>query len=53
MKKRLWALLPLMYILTGCDIGSKTASISVVYGAAAILSGVLLLCVCLSKKRQP
>ena len=53
MKKRLWALLPLIYILTGCGIGSKTASISVVYGAAAILSGVLLLCVCLSKERQP
>ncbi len=53
MKKRLWALLPLLYMLTGCGIGSKTASIGVIYGAAAILSAALLLCVCLSKKREP
>ena len=53
MKKRLWALLPFLYMLTGCGVGDKTASISVIYGAAAILSGVLLLCVCLSNKREP
>lgn len=53
MKKRLWALLPFLYMLTGCGVGDKTASVSVIYGAAAILSGVLLLCVCLSKKREP
>lgn len=53
MKKRLWALLPFLYMLTGCGVGDKTASISVIYGAAAVLSGVLLLCVCLSNKREP
>jgi hypothetical protein len=46
MKKRFRGLLPLLLLipcLTGCSsIGEKAASLSNIYGAAAVLSGLLL-----------
>lgn len=58
MKKRFWGTLPLLLlspVLTGCNsIGEKAASLSIIYGAAAVLSLLLLIGCCLfvRKKRQ-
>lgn len=58
MKKRFWGALPLLLLipyLTGCNsIGEKAASLSNIYGASAVLSGLLLVgcCLVLRKKRQ-
>lgn len=58
MKKRFWGALPLLLLipyLTGCNsIGEKAASLSNIYGASAVLSGLLLVgcCLVLRQKRQ-
>lgn len=58
MKKRFWGALPLLLLipfLTGCNSSSeKVASLSMIYGAAAVLSLLLLIGCCLfvRKKRQ-
>jgi len=44
MKRKLLALLPMVLLLAGCSrIGDKTASVSVAYGATAVLALVLLI----------
>lgn len=58
MRRTLWKLFPLpliMLILSGCNaIGDKAASMSTIYGVAAVLSLLLLVgyC-CIAKKRDP
>ena len=56
MKKRLLGVLPLLLImlLSGCNpVGRKTASLSIIYGAAAGLSALLLIgCLLLVRKKR-
>ena len=56
MKKRFWgtaSLLLLIPILTGCSpIGEKAASLSLIYGAAAVLSALLLIGCCLLVRKK-
>ena len=58
MKKRFWGVLPLLLlipILSGCNsIGDKAASLSIIYGTAAVLSLLLLIgCCLLVRKKRP
>lgn len=56
MKKCYLCGIPLLTLtLSGCDVvGSKTASLSIIYGAAAVLSLLLLIgCICLVQKKKP
>ena len=58
MRKRFWGVLPLLLLipcLTGCNsIGEKAASLSIIYGAAAVLSLLLLIgCCLLVRKKRP
>lgn len=44
MKRKLLALLPMLLLLTGCSrIGEKSASVSIAYGATAVLALALLI----------
>lgn len=56
MKKRFWGALPLLLLipfLTGCNsIGEKAASLSIIYGAAAVLSALLLIGCCLLVRKK-
>ena len=58
MKKRFWGALPLLLLilsLSGCNsIGEKAASLSIIYGVAAVLSLLLLIgCCLLVRKKRP
>ena len=56
MKKRFWGALPLLLLipfLTGCNsIGEKAANLSNIYGASAVLSGLLLIGCCLLVRKN-
>lgn len=57
MKKCLLGIFPLLFItlsLTGCNsVGEKTASLSIIYGVAAVLSALLLVgCLFLVRKKR-